>query len=154
MLLNSSRNGTTCDGASRRDFLKVGVLGASALALPGLLKARAEAKTKGQPTRNTSVVWLWLGGGPTHIETFDPKMTAPAEFRSVVGALKTNVPAVVITAPEEVRAARTHVAVEQRSGRLIPDAEKVRRADFAFVNDGTLEELDLFVVEVLGQLRK
>ena len=61
---------------------------------------------------------------------------------------------VVITAPEEVRAARTHVAVEQRSGRLIPDAEKVRRADFAFVNDGTLEELDLFVVEVLGQLRK
>src|SRR5262245_37346008 len=91
MLLHSSRNGTTCDGASRRDFLKIGVLGTSALALPGLLKARAEAKTKGQPTRNTSVVWLWLGGGPTHIETFDPKMSAPSEFRSVIGATKTNV---------------------------------------------------------------
>jgi dephospho-CoA kinase len=61
---------------------------------------------------------------------------------------------VVITAPEELRAARTHVPVEERSGRLIPDAEKVARADFAFVNDGTLEELDLFVEEVLSQLRR
>ena len=61
---------------------------------------------------------------------------------------------VVITAPEELRAARTQVPVEQRSGRLIPDDEKVSRADFAFVNDGTLEELDLFVGEVLAQLRR
>jgi hypothetical protein len=96
MLLHSSRNGTTCDGASRRDFLKVGVLGTSALALPALLKARAQAKSKGQPTRTTSVVWLWLGGGPTHIETFDPKMSAPSEFRSVVGATKTKLPGVEI----------------------------------------------------------
>jgi dephospho-CoA kinase len=61
---------------------------------------------------------------------------------------------VVITAPEELRAARTRVPVEQRSSRLIPDSEKVSRADFAFVNDGTLEELDLFVGEVLSQLRR
>src|SRR4029079_11368859 len=44
----------------------------------------------------TSVVWLWLGGGPTHIETFDPKMSAPAEFRSITGAVKTNLPGVEI----------------------------------------------------------
>ena len=44
--------------------------------------------------------------------------------------------------------------VEERSGRLIPDAEKVSRADFVFVNDGTLAELDLFVEEVLSQLRR
>jgi dephospho-CoA kinase len=61
---------------------------------------------------------------------------------------------VVITAPEELRARRTQVPVERRSGRLIPDGEKVSRADFAFVNDGTLEELDLFVAEVLSQLRR
>jgi dephospho-CoA kinase len=61
---------------------------------------------------------------------------------------------VVITAPEELRSARTQVPVGQRSGRLIPDAEKVSRADFAFVNDGTLEELDLFIGEVLSQLRR
>ncbi|MBI1916610.1 MAG: DUF1501 domain-containing protein, partial [Planctomycetes bacterium] len=92
--LLGSRHGTTCDGATRRDFLKAGVLGLGGLTLPDLLRARAAAAKDGQPTKNTSVVWLWLGGGPTHIETFDPKMTAPAEFRSVVGAVKTNVPGI------------------------------------------------------------
>jgi hypothetical protein len=91
-----SRKGTDCDGTTRRDFLKVGVLGATGLVLPDLLRARARAAASGQPTRNTSVVWLWLGGGPSHVETFDPKMSAPAEFRSVVGALPTNVPGVEI----------------------------------------------------------
>src|SRR5207248_3272568 len=67
-----------------------------ALTLPGLLRARAAAKAAGKDTPNTSVVWLWLGGGPTHVETFDPKMTAPAEYRSVTGALKTNVPGIEI----------------------------------------------------------
>src|SRR2546423_10220079 len=83
-----------CDGASRRDFLKVGALGMTGLMLPDLLRLRAAAAEAGRPTRNTSVVWLWLGGGPTHVETFDPKMSAPAEFRSVVGAVQTNVPGI------------------------------------------------------------
>ena len=51
---------------------------------------------------------------------------------------------VVVTAPEELRRARSRVAVDERSGRLVPDEEKVRRADFAYVNDGSLEELDAF----------
>jgi dephospho-CoA kinase len=59
---------------------------------------------------------------------------------------------VVVTAPEEVRAARS-AAVAERSARLLPDSEKARRADFAFVNDGSLEALDAFVGEVLEQLR-
>src|SRR5439155_5203929 len=59
---------------------------------------------------------------------------------------------VVITAPEEVRAARSPAAVAQRSARLLPDDEKARRADFAYVNDGSLEELDAFVESVLEQL--
>jgi len=59
--------------------------------LPDLLRSRAARAAQGQTTRSTSVIWLWLGGGPTHIETFDPKMTAPAEFRSTLGAIKTNV---------------------------------------------------------------
>jgi hypothetical protein len=87
----SNRRRTACDGASRRDFLKVGALGMGGLMLPDLLRARAQASASGQPTRNTSVVWLWLGGGPTHVETFDPKMSAPSEFRSVVGEVQTNV---------------------------------------------------------------
>jgi len=92
--LISSRQQTNCDGSTRRDFLKAGALGMGGLMLPDLLRARAMASANGQPTRNTSVVWLWLGGGPTHVETFDPKMTAPVEFRSTVGAVQSNVPGI------------------------------------------------------------
>jgi hypothetical protein len=83
-----------CDGIVRRDFLKIGALGMTGLILPDLLRLRAAASQAGQPVRNTSVVWLWLSGGPTHIETFDPKMSAPAEFRSTVGAVQTSLPGV------------------------------------------------------------
>src|SRR5712671_5480665 len=94
--LYGSRKGTDCDGASRRDVLKVGALGMSSFLLPDLLRARATASAAGKPTRNTSVVWLWLGGGPTHVETFDPKMTAPAEYRSINGEVATSIPGVTL----------------------------------------------------------
>lgn len=93
---SESRRAVNCDGSTRRDFLKVGALGMGGLLLPDLLRARARAAAEGKPTRNTSVVWLWLGGGPTQVETFDPKMSAPAEYRSTVGAVKTNLPGVEI----------------------------------------------------------
>ena len=92
--LFGARKKATCDGGTRRDFMKIGALGMSGLMLPDLLRARARASQAGTTTRNTSVVWLWLGGGPTHVETFDPKMTAPMEFRSTVGAVQTNVPGI------------------------------------------------------------
>jgi dephospho-CoA kinase len=60
---------------------------------------------------------------------------------------------VVITAPHEVRAARTKVAdPDARAKRLLADDEKVKRADFAYVNDGSLEELDAFVADVITRL--
>ncbi|HEV3079591.1 MAG TPA: DUF1501 domain-containing protein [Gemmataceae bacterium] len=90
----NSRRKFTCDGATRRDFLRVGALGMGAFFLPDLLRARARAAAEGQATKNTSIIWLWLGGGPTQVETFDPKMSAPVEYRSTVGAVKTNVPGV------------------------------------------------------------
>src|SRR5437588_6560143 len=105
--LTGFRKGTTCDGGSRRDFLKVGALGMSGFLLPDLLRARASAAADGKSTKNTSVVWLWLGGGPTQVETFDPKMDAPVEIRSVTGAVKTNVTGVEIggTFPKLARVA-------------------------------------------------
>src|SRR4026209_2102643 len=90
----ASRTGARCDGTSRRDFLRVGTLGA--LSLPSLLRAR-ESAPRGIPTaRKTSVVWLWLAGGPSRIETFDPKPNAPSEIRSVTGAIRTKLPGVEI----------------------------------------------------------
>ncbi len=59
---------------------------------------------------------------------------------------------VVITAPAELRAERSQMAGELREERLLPDAEKVGRADFAYVNDGSLEELDAFVADVMRTL--
>jgi dephospho-CoA kinase len=58
---------------------------------------------------------------------------------------------VVVTAPAELRAARRGPA-DDREQRLIPDEEKVRRADFAYLNDGSLEELDAFVADVVAKL--
>jgi dephospho-CoA kinase len=59
---------------------------------------------------------------------------------------------VAISADPEVRAGRRGVGSDGRDDRLIPDEEKLRRADFAYVNDGTLEELDAFVAEVVQTL--
>jgi dephospho-CoA kinase len=61
---------------------------------------------------------------------------------------------VVVTAPPEVRAARARVGPDDRGERLIPDAEKVRRADFAYVNDGSLDELDAWVAGVVRELEQ
>ena len=60
---------------------------------------------------------------------------------------------VVITAPEEIRAARRGETVAERSSRLIPDDVKTGKADFAYVNDGALQGLDAFVQAVLARLR-
>jgi len=61
---------------------------------------------------------------------------------------------VVVTAPEELRRARAGAEVERRSARLKPDEQKVAQADFAYVNDGSLEDLDAFVASVLAGLAK
>ena len=58
---------------------------------------------------------------------------------------------VVITAPEHLRRERRPQA-DEREQRLLPDEQKVARADYAYVNDGTLEELDGFVADVVAQL--
>ena len=59
---------------------------------------------------------------------------------------------VVITAPPDVRAARSEVAAELREPRLLPDAEKAKLADYVYVNDGSLNELDAFVAGVVDDL--
>jgi len=76
-------------GPSRRDFLRIGAFGLGGLALPRLLAAREEGFV-----RDRSVVLLFLSGGASHIETFDPKMEAPSEFRSMTGEVPTSLPGV------------------------------------------------------------
>jgi len=90
------RRSQNCEGTTRRDFIKVGSLGLGALTLPQLLRARAQAAAAGESVKDTSVIWLWLSGGPTHVETFDPKMTAPSEYRSTTGEVATNLSGVTL----------------------------------------------------------
>jgi dephospho-CoA kinase len=59
---------------------------------------------------------------------------------------------VVITAPSKLRRGRSPVAVDERELRLIDDREKVERADYAFTNTGSLDELDEFVASVMHDL--
>ncbi len=84
---------TNCEGVSRRDFLRIGSLALGSLSLSELLAAQAGASTSNY-VRDKSVVLLYLSGGASHIETFDPKMTAPDGVRSVTGELKTSLPGV------------------------------------------------------------
>jgi hypothetical protein len=74
-----------CHGHSRRDFLRIGSLGIAGLTLPDVLRARAADSS----LRDKAVVLLFLQGGPPQTETFDPKMTAPVEFRSATGEIQT-----------------------------------------------------------------
>jgi len=80
--------GRQCDGLSRRDFLEWGSLALGGLSLPSLLAARADAATA-DFVRDKSVVVLYLSGGASHIETFDPKMSAPDGTRSITGEVST-----------------------------------------------------------------
>ena len=59
---------------------------------------------------------------------------------------------VVVTAPAELRAQRSQVEAELREPRLLPEDEKAKRADYVYINDGSLEELDAFVAGVMPEL--
>src|SRR5437660_11056408 len=78
----------------RRAFLRVGSLALGGLALPHLLAAKARAADTRQVLKDKSVIFLFLHGGPPQTETFDPKMTAPAEFRSTTGEVATRLPGI------------------------------------------------------------
>jgi len=94
LTLHTSGHSRTCEGLTRRDWLRIGTLGLGGLALPDLLRAKAVASGKPDFVRDKAVVLLFLGGGPSHIETFNPNMDAPAPFRSLTGEVKTNLPGV------------------------------------------------------------
>ncbi|MBI2804295.1 MAG: DUF1501 domain-containing protein [Planctomycetes bacterium] len=80
--------------ATRRDFLKVGALGLGGLTFPWLLGNPARGAGARDYVRDKSVVFLFLSGGASQFETFDPKMTAPAEFRSLNGEIRTSLPGI------------------------------------------------------------
>jgi hypothetical protein len=79
----------------RRDFLRIGTLGLGGLSLPGLFPLRAATTAATiKPVTDKSVIFLFLHGGPSQVEMFDPKMSAPEGVRSATGEVKTALPGV------------------------------------------------------------
>lgn len=94
-LISSRPLGRNCDGSTRRDFLKIGTLGlAGGLTLPLRLRAQADAAKVGATKKNTSVILLFLFGGASQKETFDPKPEAPQEYRCLFGPTATTLPGI------------------------------------------------------------
>jgi uncharacterized protein (DUF1501 family) len=88
MLLIGEQLGRTCRGIHRRAFLQAGASSVLGLSFADLLKARAAGQTIG-PAK--AVIMLWLWGGPSQLDTFDPKPNAPLEYRGAFGTIPTKV---------------------------------------------------------------
>src|SRR5262245_25644655 len=89
--IQQGRGGRNCRGMTRRTALKAGFLGLCGLSLADLLRLRAEGAAK---SKDNAVILLWLDGGPSQLETYDPKPDAPAEYRGPYGSIQTNVPGI------------------------------------------------------------
>ena len=90
--MNEPTPTTHCPGPmDRRNFLQFGLAGFGALSLQGLMKVRAENAAKPKSER-TAVILVWLPGGCSHIDTYDPKPEAPIEYRGPFSTIPTKIP--------------------------------------------------------------
>jgi hypothetical protein len=85
-----------CAGVARRDFIQIGLHGVLGLGLCDLLRLKSHAATSGAPLAGSNVncIMIWLDGGPSHYESFDPKPEAPTEIRGQFQSIPTSVPGV------------------------------------------------------------
>jgi hypothetical protein len=114
-----------CDGISRRNFLQIGAFGAG-LSLAGMLRSRAMAET-GKGMSSKAAIMIYLPGGPSHMDMYDLKPEAPAEFRGEFKPIATNVSGVQICEhfPMQARmwdklaCIRSLVSVDEHSDSLV-----------------------------------
>ena len=96
--------GRLCDGFSRREFLRVGGAAMLGISLPQVLALQANANTTVDPTKSlngwgkaNSVILLFLQGGPSHLDIWDPKPEAPSNIRGEFSPIPTNVPGIQLS---------------------------------------------------------
>jgi uncharacterized protein (DUF1501 family) len=87
-----------CDGIERRDFLHLGTVGlfGAGLTLPALLERQARATERGQTTQDLSLIFVFLHGGLSTMDTWDLKPEAPSEFRGEFKPIATKVPGIQV----------------------------------------------------------
>lgn len=88
---------TNCNGMSRRDCLQLGLGTLFGGGLATAFRAQAHAKSPGKTATARSCILIWMDGGPTHYETFDPKPGAPSEIRGEFKAISTKVPGIFVS---------------------------------------------------------
>ncbi|HEY7429045.1 MAG TPA: DUF1501 domain-containing protein [Gemmataceae bacterium] len=81
----------------RRSFLKAGILGSTGLSLAQLLRQESRAAKTSDAARQPSVIILWMRGGPSHIDMWDPKPDAPVEYRGEFGVQPSKVPGILLS---------------------------------------------------------
>src|SRR5262244_3691565 len=87
-----------CRGVTRRELLQVGGLGVLGLTLADWWRAKEVQAAAGSGSRREpSCIFIFLSGGPSHLETFDPKPNAPINIRGPYGTISTNVPGIQIS---------------------------------------------------------
>src|SRR6185503_11962539 len=98
LITDMARAHTNCNGVTRRDFIQVGLTSVVGLGLCDLLRLRASTgEVSGSsklPGKNVNCILIWLDGGPSHYESFDPKPEAPSEIRGDFKTIPTKVPGV------------------------------------------------------------
>jgi hypothetical protein len=100
-----------CEGVTRRELLQVGGAGLVGLSLAGALRAEAAER----PVREKSCIFLWLDGGPSQFETFDPKPDAPSQQRGPYQGIETSVPGLRYSELLPDLAERAHLCTIVRS---------------------------------------
>ena len=90
----SGKGAKNCQGITRRAALKAGFLGLSGLTLGDMLRLQAEGAATGT---GKSVILVWLDGGPSQLESYDPKPEAPREYRGPFNAISTNIPGIFVS---------------------------------------------------------
>src|SRR5947209_2593659 len=103
MISIPGKPGSTCDGFSRREFLRVGGAGMLGISLADILRLQANAETTPEGKKKNgwgaakSVIFVFLQGGPSHIDIWDPKPDAPSNVRGEFKLIKSNVPGIHLT---------------------------------------------------------
>ena len=92
---------TNCESMTRRDGLRLGLGALIGGGLIDALRLRGMASTADPRARATSCILIWMDGGPSHYETFDPKPDAPAEIRGKWAPIATKTPGIVVLAAHD-----------------------------------------------------
>ena len=113
----------------RREILRLGLAGLAGLTWPGLLRLRAEPRPN-RPRARTALLVVWLHGGASHLETYDPKPLAPSEYRGPYRPIASRVPGLQLSEllPQHARVAhRFRVSPRTGAGLYLPCRGAVSR---------------------------